>query len=147
MFNVNIQFSCFTVKIIEYQNETLLWIVGIQYVNIKYVLHHALQLALRVPKWNVFIYSIHSIDIQYVLHHALQLALRVPKWNVFYRFNTFNRHSICIAPCFAIFQCIFIVCLNHSYFLSYLLTYLHSYPKSRDAIASKNDLSTKQYHS
>ena len=46
---------------------------------------------------------------------------------------TFNRHSICIAPCFAIFQCIFIVCLNDSY----LLTYLHSYPKSRDAIASK----------
>ena len=60
----------------------------IQYVDIKYVLHHVLQLALWVPKWNVFIYSIHSIyiqyvDIKYVLHHALQLALRVPKWNVF----------------------------------------------------------------
>ena len=105
--------------------------IDIQYVDIKYVLHHALQLALRVPKWNVFIYSIHSIDIQYVLHHALQLALRVPKWNVFYRFNTFNRHSICIAPCFAIFQCIFIIWLNH--------THLLSYPHSRDAIASKND--------
>ena len=26
----------------------------IQYVDIKYVLHHVLQLALRVPKWNVF---------------------------------------------------------------------------------------------
>ena len=103
--------------------------IDIQYVDIKYVLHHALQLALRVPKWNVFIYSIHSIDIQYVLHHALQLALRVPKWNVFYRFNTFNIHSICIAPCFAIFQCIFIICLSD---------HRHSYPKSRDAIASKN---------
>ena len=58
--------------------------IVIQYVDVKYVFHHVLQLALRVPKWNVFIYSINSIDIQYVdikyvLHHVLQLALRVPK--------------------------------------------------------------------
>ena len=52
----------------------------------------------------------------------------------FYVFNTFNRHSICIAPCFAIFQWIFIVWLNYTY----LLTHLLSYPHSRDAIASKN---------
>ena len=99
------------------------FIDSIHSIDIQYVLHHALQLALRVPKWNVFIYSIHSIDIQYVLHHALQLALRVPKWNVFYRFNTFNIHSICIAPCFAIFQCIFIVCEAND---SYSLTYSHT---------------------
>ena len=54
----------------------------IQYVGIKYVLHHVLQLALRVPKWNVFIYSIY---IQYTL-------------NV----HSICRYSIFIAPCFAI---------------------------------------------
>ena len=49
--------------------------IDIQYVDIKYVLHHALQLALRDPN-ETFLYiqafNIHSIDIQYVLHHALQ---------------------------------------------------------------------------
>ena len=42
---------------------------------------------------------------------------------------TFNVHSM--------FSYVIIVCLS-GYSLTYLLTHLLSYPKSRDAIASKN---------
>ena len=68
----------------------------------------------------------------YKKNHFLGISLSMVGlgiWSVITLFTLFNRHSICIAPCFAIFQCIFIVCLNDSL--------LHSYPKSRDAIASK----------
>ena len=61
------------------------------------------------------------------------------------------RYQMCIAPCFAIFKCVFNV---HSIYIqytfnvrqyTYYLAYANSlppslsYPKSRDAIASKNN--------
>ena len=83
------------------------------------------------------------------IHKMHEISFKSTKMKRFYIFSTFNRHSTCIAPCFAmllslimlksfiiapcfvIFQCIFIICLNHSQWLPY--------PKSRDAIASKNN--------
>ena len=64
------------------------------------------------------IQCIQYIDIKYVLHHVLQLAFRVPKGNIF-------------EWLFAL-----IILTN---LLTYLLTHSLSYPKSRDAIASKKN--------
>ena len=109
------------------------------------------------------VFLINLMDVQMAfMQIKLSKNLILSVFKPFYIYPSFatTLYLKCIAPCFAIFQCVFnvysmcIQCMFNVYSIliviqltdTHLLTYSHPYPKSRDAIASKKAKEKRVIH-